>query len=144
MHDISPAEGFSDQERWRFCMCHARSIAHRKNRTLSVEGKLKTRGLQERRQECWCFVGVNCVDEMPSPLVDNNESILCLRYARRHQIRRGAEEIETRVECLVESLNHESVKKQLTSIIPFVGVSHASAEPAALILARFDPPYEVS
>jgi hypothetical protein len=120
MHDISLAGGFSDQEWWRFCMFHARSVAHRENRTLSIESKVKTRGLQERRQECWRFVRVDCVDEMPSPLVDNNESILCLRYARRHHVRSGTEEIETRVECLVESLDQESVKKQLTSIVPFV------------------------
>jgi hypothetical protein len=100
-------------------MCHARSIVHRENRTLPIESKVKTRGLQERRQEC-CFVRVDCVDEMPSPLVDNNESILCLRYARRHHNRSGTEEIVTRVECLVESLNQESVKRQLTSIVPFV------------------------
>ena len=101
-------------------MCHAQSIAHREHRTLPIESKVKPRGLQERRQECWRFVGVDCVYEMPSPLVDNNESILCLRYARRHQIRSGTKEIETRVECLVESFNQESVKKQLTSIVPFV------------------------
>jgi hypothetical protein len=120
MHDISPAGGFSDQEWWRFCKCHAQSIAHRENRTLPIESKMKTRGLQERRQECWRLVRVDCVNEMPSPLVDNNESILCLRYARRHHIRSGTEEIEIRVECLVESLNQESVKKQLASIVPFV------------------------
>jgi hypothetical protein len=86
-------------------MFHARSVAHRENRTLSIESKVKTRGLQERRQECWRFVRVHCVDEMHGPLVDNDESILCLRYARRHHIRSGTKEIETRVECLVESLN---------------------------------------
>lgn len=101
-------------------MYHAWSVAHRENRTLPIESKMETRGLQERRQECWRFVGVDCVDEVPSPLVDNNESILCLRYARRRHIRSGTKQIETRVECLVESLKQESVKNQLISIAPFV------------------------
>ena len=55
-------------------------------------------------------------NEMPIPIIDDSESLLCFRHARQHYMKRGTEKIETGIECFIESFKQESCKRQLTTM----------------------------